>query len=108
MPAIQIRFPGLRLIWATGLSAPAIAPRGRTYLDCCFLWKEQSMKGVVRCLAILAALFRSGTVIVVVGVIGKKGRVPSKTILEANFEQGLVEDVPDSPTARLMLTEKRS
>ena len=66
------------------------------------------MRAIVRFLAILGALFLIGTVIVVVGVIGKKGRVPSKTILEANFEQGLVEDVPDSPTARLMLTEKRS
>jgi protease IV len=66
------------------------------------------MRAIVRFLAILGALFLIGTVIVVVGVIGKKGRVPSKTILEANFEQGLVEDVPDSPTARLMLTDKQS
>ncbi len=36
-----------------------------------------------------------------VAVIGIKGRVPSKTILEANFEQALMEDVPDTPPALL-------
>src|SRR6202021_4289468 len=66
------------------------------------------MRAIVRFLAILGALFLIGTVSVVVGVKGKKGRVPPKTNLEANFEQGLGEDVPNSPTARLMLTEKRS
>jgi hypothetical protein len=41
-------------------------------------------------------------VIVMVVVIGKKGRVPSKTILEANFEQTFLEDAPadaDRPAA---------
>jgi protease-4 len=65
-------------------------------------------KAIVRFLAILGALWLIGMVIVLVAVIGKKGRVPSKTILEANFEQALVEDVPDTPTAHLMLTEKQS
>ncbi len=44
---------------------------------------------------------RGELVIVLVAVIGIKGRVPSKTILEANFEQALMEDVPDTPPALL-------
>jgi protease-4 len=34
--------------------------------------------------------------------------VPSKTILEANFEQSLVEDIPESPSAKLMLTDRHT
>src|ERR1039458_8247751 len=62
-------------------------------------------KLIVRFLAILGALWLIGMVIVMVAVIGAKGKVPSKTILEANFEQKFMEDVPDTPTAQLMLTE---
>ena len=51
-------------------------------------------KVIVRFLAILGALWLIGMVIVMVAVIGVKGRVPSKTILEANFEQAFMEDVP--------------
>src|SRR5260221_12688938 len=65
-------------------------------------------KVIVRFLAILGALWLIGMVIVLVAVIGAKGKVPSKTILEANFEQTFLEDAPDTPTARLMLTEKQT
>src|SRR5467141_3547669 len=65
-------------------------------------------KLIVRFLAVLGALWLIGMVIVLVAVIGSKGRVPSKTILEANFEQTFLEDAPDTPTARLMLTEKQT
>ena len=44
-------------------------------------------KLIVRFLAILGALGLIGVVIVLVFAIGSKGVVPSKTILEANFEQ---------------------
>src|SRR2546430_11668531 len=64
-------------------------------------------KLILRFLAILGALWLVGMVIVLVAVIGAKGRIPSKTILEANFEQTFLEDAPDTPTARLMLTEKQ-
>ena len=47
-------------------------------------------------------------VIVMVAVIGSKGKVPSKTILEANFEQAFLEDVPATPAAQLLLTEKQN
>jgi len=65
-------------------------------------------KAIVRFLAILGALWLIGMVIALVAVIGAKGRVPSKIILEANFEQTFLEDAPDTPTARLMLTEKQT
>jgi protease-4 len=63
-------------------------------------------KAVVRFLAILGGLWLIGVVIMVMAVIGSKGRVPSKTILEANLEQSFPESVPDTPTAKLMLTER--
>jgi protease IV len=65
-------------------------------------------KSIVRFLAILGALVLIGMVIAVVAVIGSKGKVPSKTILEANFEQALMEDVPETPSARLLLHEKQT
>jgi len=65
-------------------------------------------KAIVRFLAILGALFLIGLVIVTVTVIGKKGRVPSRTILEANFDQTLLEDKPATPTAQLMLNDKQT
>ena len=63
-------------------------------------------KAIVRFLAILGALWLVTMVIMIVAVIGSKGKVPDKTILEANFEQALPEDVPDTPTAKLMNTER--
>ena len=65
-------------------------------------------KLIVRFLAILGALWLIGMVIVMVAVIGMKGKVPSKTILEANFEQTFMEDVPDTPSAQLLLSEKQT
>jgi protease IV len=63
-------------------------------------------KVIVRFLAILGALWLIAMVIMIVAVIGSKGRVPSKTILEANFEQGLPEDIPESPTAKVLMSER--
>ncbi len=65
-------------------------------------------KAVVRFLAILGALSLIGIVIVMVTVIGMRGRVPSKTILEANFEQAFPEDIPNTPTAQLMLNQRET
>ena len=63
-------------------------------------------KAIVRFLAILGALWLIGLVIMMVAIIGSKGTVPSKTILEANLEQSFLEDAPDTPTAKFMLKEK--
>jgi protease IV len=65
-------------------------------------------KAIVRFLAILGALSLIGTVIVMVAVIGVRGRVPSKTILEANFEEAFPENVPDTATAHLMLDQRQT
>jgi protease IV len=65
-------------------------------------------KAIVRFLAILGALSLIGMVIVLVAVIGVKGKVPSKTILEANFEEAFPEDVPDTATAHLMLDQRQT
>ena len=65
-------------------------------------------KSIVRFLAMLGALVLVGMVIAVVVAIGSKGNIPSKTILEANFEQTLMEDVPETPSARLLLHEKQT
>ena len=65
-------------------------------------------KVIVRFLAILGALGLIGMVIVLVAVIGTKGKVPSKTILEANLEQSFMEDIPDTPSAQVLLNEKQT
>jgi protease-4 len=65
-------------------------------------------KAIVRFLAILGALFLIGLVIVLAAAIGVKGKVPSKTILEANFEQAFMEDVPDTPPAQVMLAGRQT
>lgn len=63
-------------------------------------------KAIVRFLAILGALWLIGLVIMMVAIIGSKGTVPSKTILEANLEQSFLENAPDTPTAKFMLRER--
>jgi protease-4 len=63
-------------------------------------------KVIVRFLAILGALWLLAMVILIVAVIGSKGKVPEKTILEANFEEALPEDIPDNPTAKLLMSER--
>ncbi|MBZ5658530.1 MAG: signal peptide peptidase SppA [Acidobacteriia bacterium] len=63
-------------------------------------------KAIVRFLAILGALWLIGLVIMVVAIIGSKGTVPSKTIIEANLEQSFLENAPDTPAAKFMLKER--
>jgi protease IV len=65
-------------------------------------------KAIVRFLAILGALWLIGMVIVLAAVIGAKGKVPSKTILEANFEQSFPEDIPQTPSAQFLLNERQT
>jgi protease IV len=65
-------------------------------------------KLIVRFLAILGALWLVGIVIMLFVVIGSKGKVPAKTVLEANFDQALLEDIPDTPGAKLMLSERHT
>jgi protease-4 len=65
-------------------------------------------KVIVRFLAVLGALWLIGLVITLFAVMGSKGKVPSKTILEADFEQPLSEYVPETPGAKLMLAERHT
>ncbi len=65
-------------------------------------------KLVVRFLAILGALWLISMAIMLAYVIGAKGRVPSKTILEANFEQPFAEDIPDTPAARFTMNDRET
>ncbi|MFZ3342944.1 MAG: signal peptide peptidase SppA [Terriglobales bacterium] len=65
-------------------------------------------KLIVRFLAILGALWIIGMAIVLFAVIRTKGTVPSKTILEANFDQSFPEEIPDTPTARLLENDRQS
>jgi len=64
------------------------------------------LKLIVRFLAILGALWLIGMAITLVYVIGTKGRVPSKTILEANFEQPFAEQIPESAAAQFTMSDR--
>ncbi len=65
-------------------------------------------KLIVRFLAILGALWLIGTVIVLFAVIHARGTVPSKTILEANFDKSYPEQIPDTPTARFLTSDRQT
>ena len=65
-------------------------------------------KLIVRFLAILGALWLVGMAIVLFAVLRTKGTVPSKTILEANFDRSFPEEIPDTPTARLLETDRQT
>ena len=65
-------------------------------------------KAIIRFLAILGALSLLSTAVVLIAVIGAKGRVPSKTILEADFEQTYLENSPETATAQLLLSDKET
>src|SRR5215470_11392843 len=63
-------------------------------------------KAIVRFLAILGGLWLVGIVIIMFAVIGGKGTVPSRTVLEANLEQPLLEYAPETPTAKLFQSDR--
>ncbi|MGA2003649.1 MAG: signal peptide peptidase SppA [Terriglobales bacterium] len=63
-------------------------------------------KAIVRFLAILGALGLIGMAIMLFAVIGAKGKIPSKTILEADFEQSFPEEILDTPSARLTMKDQ--
>lgn len=57
---------------------------------------------VVRALATMGALVLIGLVLASVSMLVARKSVPSKVILEADFEKHLVEYVPDDPVARIV------
>jgi protease-4 len=64
-------------------------------------------KLLVRLLATLGALLIVGVVVAGIAHMVSKGRVPGKTVLEIDFQQPLVEYVPDAPAARLLAGGKQ-
>jgi protease-4 len=63
-------------------------------------------KFIVRLFVILGLIYLLSIALTIYVVVGRKGKVPGKTILEANFEQPMVEDVPENPMAQLSLTDR--
>jgi protease IV len=61
---------------------------------------------IVRILAVLGAIYLLTIVLTIMLISGRKGKVPSSTILEANFEKPLVEDIPETPAAKFSLTDR--
>ncbi len=61
---------------------------------------------IVRTLAVLGAIYLLTIVLTIMLISGRKGKVPSSAILEANFEQPLVEDIPETPTSKFSLTDR--
>ena len=66
------------------------------------------MKLIARFLAILGALWLVGMAIMLFFVISFKGKVPGKTILEADLETSLLEYAPDTATARFMSRDRQT
>ena len=65
-------------------------------------------KVLVRILAVIGGLVIFGVVVgllVVALMRAGKGGIPSKTILEVNLEQGIIEDLPDDPFAAFTLKD---
>ena len=63
-------------------------------------------KALVRLFVVLGVLYLVSIVVSIFIIAGPKGRVPSRTILEADFEKPLVEDIPETPTAKVMLQDR--
>src|ERR1700687_5978273 len=53
-------------------------------------------------LAVVGALVLMVAVVAAVCKLGAKRPIPAKVILEANFERGLVEYVPNDPVAKIV------
>src|SRR5438270_1269074 len=63
-------------------------------------------KFLVRLFVVLGVIYLMTVVLALVIVAGRKGHVPSKTILEADLQHPLVEDIPDTPTSKVMLSDR--
>ena len=63
-------------------------------------------KVVIRILAVLGFIYLVTIIATIMLLSGRKGKVPGTTILEANFEQPLVEDIPETTTAKFALQDR--
>ena len=64
------------------------------------------LKAIVRFLAVIGAIYLLTIVVALFVLAGRKGKVPSKTLLETNFEKQLVEDIPQTTTSKFMLQDR--
>jgi protease IV len=68
-------------------------------------------KFTVGCLAVIgtiAILFFLLLLVIAFAASSYKGRVPSRAVLEVNLETGVIEDIPDDPIAKAMLSGQPS
>ena len=63
-------------------------------------------KIIIRILAVLGFIYLVTIIVTIMMLSGRKGKVPASTILEVNFEQPLVEDIPETPTAKFTLQDR--
>jgi protease IV len=63
-------------------------------------------KLIIRILAILGFIYLVTIIVTIMMLSGRKGKVPGTTILEANFEQPLIEDIPETSTAKFALQDR--
>jgi protease IV len=63
-------------------------------------------KIIIRILAVLGFIYLVTIIVTIMMLSGRKGKVPATTILEVNFEQPLVEDIPETPTAKFTLQDR--
>jgi protease-4 len=63
-------------------------------------------KVLVRILATIGGFVLLYTLVILVVLAARSGHVPSRTILEVDLEQQMIEDAPDSPVANVMLSDR--
>ena len=63
-------------------------------------------KIIIRILAVLGFIYLVTIIVTIMMLSGRKGKVPATTILEVNFEQPLVEDIPETATAKFTLQDR--
>jgi protease-4 len=61
---------------------------------------------ILRILAVLGAIYLLTVIFAIILIANRKGTVPSRTILEANLEQQMIEDVPENTQAKLALNDR--
>jgi protease IV len=63
-------------------------------------------RSITRFFAYLGALWLFIVVVSLIIFVARRQHVPSRTVLEADFGRQLVEDIPDNPTAKVMLSDR--
>jgi len=64
------------------------------------------IRSITRFFAYLGAFWLFAVIVTLIVFSMRQRHVPSRTVLEADFERQLVEDIPDNPTAQVMLSDR--